>query len=300
MARKLRHHVPGAMFHVTQRGNDRRPIFLDDHDRTRYAAILGRALERHGERVHAYCLLTNHVHLLLQAAERPLSSLMHVLGLRYARWFNDRWAHSGHLFQGRYYSGFIEGEAALMLVLRYIHLNPLLAGLVADLAEHRWSSHRAYDGAEAPPHWLTTHYLLSILGRTPVEARQAYTQLLATEMMLEDLRPEVAALPRPAARHRVSFQRILDVVAKQAGCSSATILEGTRDRRTSLARFAVVHTAREIGGYALAELARLLGRDPATLYNGVARRLESPSPEWEELLEGVRLSLSSEKEIGNT
>jgi hypothetical protein len=237
---------------------------------------------------------------LLQAGERPLSSLMHALGLRYARWFNDRWAHCGHLFQGRYYSGFIAGGAQAMLVLRYIHLNPMLAALVVDPIEHRWSSHRAYSGSESPPHWLTTHYLLSLLGPTPAAARQAYAQLMSAEVTLEDLRPEVAAAPPPRARHRLSFDRILDVVAKEAGSSSTAILGHARDHRTSLARAAAVHVAREIGGYPLAELARLLGRAPATLYNGVARRTARPTLEWKDLMDGVRLSLSPEKEIGNT
>ena len=288
------------MFHVTQRGNDRRPIFLDDNDRTRYLAILGRALERHEERVHAYCLLTNHVHLLLQAGERPLSSLMHVLGFRYARWFNDRWAHCGHLFQGRYYSGFIAGGAQLMLVLRYIHLNPVLAGLVADPTEHRWSSHRAYSGAESPPHWLTRDYLLGLLGPTPATAGQAYAQLLNAEVALEDLRPGAAEAPPPRAGDRPPLDRILEVVAQEAGSSPTAILGRSRDQRTSRARFAAVHVAREIGGYPLAELARLLARSPATLCNGVARRTARPTLEWQDLIDGVRLSLSSEKEIGNT
>jgi chromosomal replication initiation ATPase DnaA len=115
------------------------------------------------------------------------------------------------------------------------------------------------------------------------------------EVRPEDLRSEVAVAPPPLARHRVPFECILDVVAKEAGCSPAAILGTSRDRRTSAARFAVVHAAREIGGYALTELARLLGRDPATLYNGVARRAASPTRDWRELMERVRLSLSLER-----
>jgi REP element-mobilizing transposase RayT len=291
----VRQHVSGAIFHVTQRGNDRRPIFLDDHDRTRYIAILGRALERHGERVHAYCLLTNHVHLLLQASQHPLSSLMHVLGTRYARWFNDRWGHCGHLFQGRFYSGFIEGEPQLLLALRYIHLNPIRAGLAADPAEHRWSSHRAYNGSELPPAFLTTQYLLSLLGRTPTAAREAYSHLVSSEVSLEDLRPEPAPAPPHLARDRVTFESILGLVAEEAGCSTAAILGDARDRHTSMARFAVVHLARELAGARLLDLARLLNRDPATLYNGAARHTASRTAAWEDLIQGVRLSLSSER-----
>jgi len=300
MARRLRQHVPGAICHVTQRGNDRRPIFLDDHDRTRYLAILGRALERQGERVHAYCLLTNHVHLLLQASDRPLSALMHVLGLRYARWFNDRWAHTGHLFQGRYYSAAIQGDPELLIVLRYIHLNPVRAGLVPEVTLHRWSSHRAYSGGESPPPWLTTGYLLALLGRTQAAARETYARLLSEDLALEDLRPTVAAPPVRRAKVYISFECILRAVAERTGCASTAILGSARDRRTSLARFAVVHLAREVAEHRLTDLARLLGRDPSTLCNGVARRVERATPEWEELVEGVRLSLSSEKEKANT
>lgn len=291
--------MPGAICHVTQRGNDRRPIFLDDNDRTRYLAILGRALERPGGRVHAYCLLTNHVHLLLQADERPLCFLMHVLGLRYARWFNDRWARTGHLFQDRYYAGVVRDEAQLLMVLRYIHLNPVRAGLVKDAADHRWSSHRAYAG-ETSPHWLTTHALLSLLGPTPQLAREAYGHLLTTEVQPEEVRASMAAAPVPPPSGRVSVERILNAVASETGCSTEAILGQSRDRRTSVARFAVVHLARECAGARLVDLARLLNRDPATLYNGVARHVESPTAEWKELVEGVRLTFSCKKEIGNT
>jgi len=299
MPRRLRPHLPGAICHVTQRGNDRRPIFLDDNDGTRYLAILGRALERHGGRVHAYCLLTNHVHLLLQATERPLWLLMHVLGLRYARWFNDRWAHTGHLFQGRYYSGVVQGEAQVLITLRYIHLNPVRAGLVTDAADHRWSSHRAYAG-DAPPHWLTTHVLLSLLGSTPHLAREAYGDLLGSKLQPEDVPPAMAGPSAPPSSERVSVERILNVVASETGCSTEAILGNSRDRRISIARFAVVHLARECAGARLVDLARLLNRDPATLYNGVARHTSSRPGAWEDLIEGVKLSLSSEKEIGNT
>jgi len=133
-------------------------------------------------------------------------------------------------------------------------------------------------------------------------AREAYGHLLSAELQPEKVRPAMAAASAPSVppSRRVSVERILNVVASETGCSTEAILGQSRNRRTSVARFAVVHLARECAGARLVDLARLLNRDPATLYNGVARRVESPTAEWKELVDGVRLSLSCEKEIGNT
>ena len=118
MARPPRPHVPGGFFHVTQRGNDRRAVFLDDQDRLRYLGILARGLAFDGSRLHAYCLLSNHLHLLVETSDRPLSQFMQRVGSRHARTFNDRWRRSGHLFQGRFHATLVANDPYLLAVVR--------------------------------------------------------------------------------------------------------------------------------------------------------------------------------------
>jgi REP element-mobilizing transposase RayT len=292
----LRLHVPGALFHVTQRGNDRRAIFLDDQDRTQYLGILGRSLWDGRERLHAYCLLTNHVHLLLQSDDRPLSDLMQLLGSRYARRFNERWSHTGHLFQGRFHASLMDDDAHLLGVVRYVHLNPCRAGLVRDPADHRWSSHRAYLG-EAAPQWLSTSLVRSALVAEGDTSGIAYAQLMnaaSDDDALQGLAGRARSRnEEPKTYLGASLDLILEEVALHSGCSVQEICGPGRSHRASAARLAVALLARTLSRSRLSEVARVLGRDPATLSSGIARRMRRGSTDWLRLVEEVRHSLSS-------
>ena len=154
MARALRTDFPGALSHVTSRGNERRPIFVDDRDREAFLAILGRAVERFSWSLTAFVLMTNHFHLLVQTREVNLSRGMHWLNTAYAVWFNRRHKRSGHLYSGRFKAFLIDKEAYEMEVLRYVVLNPVRAGMVGRPEEYTWSSYRATAGYESAPAWL--------------------------------------------------------------------------------------------------------------------------------------------------
>lgn len=161
MARPLRVCPLGAVVHVIARGNERRPIVRDDHDRLGFLSILARAVERHQWLAHAYCLMDNHYHLLVEV---PLGNLP--LGMRYvngvyAQRYNRRYDRSGHLFHARYRSILVEKDAYLLTVARYIVLNPVRAGIVQRPEHYRWSSYRATAGLEEVPAFLTTDWLLS-------------------------------------------------------------------------------------------------------------------------------------------
>jgi REP element-mobilizing transposase RayT len=144
MARKQRIHYPGALYHVILRGNARQDIFFDDGDRSRFILLLQEAVEKFGFRIHAYCLMTNHVHLAVQVGVTPLSRIMQNLSLRYTTWINRRLNRSGHLFQGRYKAVLIDADSFLLELVAYIHLNPVRAGMVATPENYHWSSHCAY------------------------------------------------------------------------------------------------------------------------------------------------------------
>jgi putative transposase len=146
MARKPRIHLSGGFYHIILRGNGGQDIFLSDADRYRFLLLLQEGTCRFGYRVHAFCLMTNHLHLVLQAGNIPLSRGLQNLSFRYTRWVNGREKRTGHLFQGRYKAVLIDGDSYLLELVRYIHLNPLRAGMVQNPEEYPWTSHPAYLG----------------------------------------------------------------------------------------------------------------------------------------------------------
>ncbi len=173
MARKPRIHLPGGLYHVVLRGNGGQDVFLTDADYCRFYLLLQEGTFRFGYRVHAFCLMANHIHLALQVGEIPLSGGMQNLSFRYTRWLNWREKSSGHLFQGRYKAVLVDGDTYLLELVRYIHLNPVRAGMVTKPEEYPWSGHRAYLGKEALP-WLTAGWTLAQFGNSAAKARAAY------------------------------------------------------------------------------------------------------------------------------
>lgn len=154
MARPLRLEFPGALYHITSRGNERRPIFRSDRDRKKFLDFLGETARRFGWSITAWVLMTNHFHLVVQIAEPNLSRGMHWLNSRYAGWFNRIRKRSGHLFQGRFKALLIEKEAYFAEVLRYVVLNPVRAHMVERPEEYNWSSYQATAGYHAAPDWF--------------------------------------------------------------------------------------------------------------------------------------------------
>ncbi|MGH7771997.1 MAG: transposase, partial [Candidatus Binatia bacterium] len=144
MARKPRVYFPGAFYHVISRGNQGQMIFHDDVDRERYLSLLREVQTRYGPKLYAYVLMGNHVHLLMEVGGVPLSKIMQNLQFRYTRYYNQRYRKIGHLFQGRYKAILCDRESYLLELVRYIHLNPVRAGLTRHIDGYRWSSHPIY------------------------------------------------------------------------------------------------------------------------------------------------------------
>ena len=164
MPRKPRSYSAGLIAHVTIRGNNQQPIFLADSDRKFFLNLLSRYKARHQFRLYSYVLMDNHVHLLLACTQKsPLSRVMQVLITQYARWFNRKYHRNGHLFQGRFYNAWVGRDPYFVVASRYIHLNPVRAGLVRKPAEYFWSSYRAAIGLN-PGEWLDLSFLLGLFG----------------------------------------------------------------------------------------------------------------------------------------
>jgi REP element-mobilizing transposase RayT len=176
MPRRPRPQISGGLYHVTMRGNNRRVVFTSDADRRLFLTSLGTARERCGWRVHAYCLMTNHFHLLVETPEPNIAIGMQWLNSRYAHCFNQAYGRIGHLFQRRYADGLIRDEEHLRTVLRYIALNPVKAGLCKRPEDYPWSSYRATLGLAACPSFLTVDWLLNRFADDQREGRFGYQE----------------------------------------------------------------------------------------------------------------------------
>jgi len=151
MARKRREWIPGDTLHITSRGNRKEVLFYDDEDRYFYLALLAKAKKKYPFYLHSYCLMNNHIHLLLETTHIPPGKIIHTTHTSYARYFNNRYNLVGHVFQGRYVSKRIMDAAHFLYVSRYIHRNPLEANIASDLSSYFWSSYPSYiNGKEDP------------------------------------------------------------------------------------------------------------------------------------------------------
>jgi putative transposase len=165
---------PGALVHVTARGNEKRPTFLDDRDRRRFLELLAESIRRFEWIVTAYVLMSNHFHVLLQLTEVSLSDGMKWLNGKYAQWFNAAHSRVGHLFQGRFESPLVEKQTYFEEVLRYIVLNPVRAKMVGHPEDYEWSSYRATAGLCDAPDWLAVDNALASFGDDRGVARARY------------------------------------------------------------------------------------------------------------------------------
>jgi REP element-mobilizing transposase RayT len=166
MARPLRIEFPGALYHVTSRGNERKAIFKTLRDREKFLSYLESATERYGAVVHVYCLLGN------------LSKIMQHINGAYTNYFNTKRERSGHLFQGRYKAVLVEADKYAKELSRYIHLNPVRAGMVKTPEEYEWSSCRYYTVERKAPGWLQRDFILSYFDAKPTSAMKIYRRFV--------------------------------------------------------------------------------------------------------------------------
>ena len=171
--------IAGGVYHVTARGNRRQAIYSDTRSRERFLFVLDDVVTRMRWRVHAYCLMTNHYHLLVETLDPNIGRGMERLNGIYARWFNWRHGYAGHLFERRYHDELVERDAHLFELARYIVLNPVRAKLCAHPAEWKWSSYNAAVANIEPPSFLTLDWLLAQFGSTPAAARKHYADFIA-------------------------------------------------------------------------------------------------------------------------
>jgi REP-associated tyrosine transposase len=288
MARKPRLHVPGGLYHVILRGNAQQDIFFDDHDRHVFYALMSEGCRRFGYRIHAFCLMSNHVHLAIQPGEKSLSPALHNLTFRYTRHINKARGQVGHLFQGRYRALLVDADSYLLELVRYIHLNPVRARIVRDALKYPHSGHGGYLGKRHFD-FLTTDWVLSQFSDRAGVARERYARFVA-EGVSEGRREEFhrgmseagvigadrfAEQALKAAGERKfrapSLDQLVSSVCESAGVNPQELAKPSRKRALSRTRSLIGWLAKESGAGSLSELARRFKRDLSTLSRGVDR-----------------------------
>lgn len=179
MARPLRIEYRGAFYHVMNRGQRQEPIVLDRRDRERFLSDLGRLRGQFHVLIHGYCLMTNHYHLILETPEGNLSRAVQWLNVAYAAYYNRRHQCAGHVFQGRFKSLLVDATTYLEVLSRYIHLNPVRAGLVSCAWDYEWSSCRCFVGHAAVPPWLEVNRILGGFSATKKAAQRRYAAYMS-------------------------------------------------------------------------------------------------------------------------
>ena len=319
MARPPRLQFPGAVYHVTARGNEQRPIFRDDLDRREYLDRIVHYRERFRFQLLAYCLMTNHVHLAVRSSAVPLSRVMAGLQSSYAQWFNRRHARVGHLFQGRYKAFLVQEDRYLLALIRYVHLNPVAAGVVANASGYSWSSDRYFRSGNGPS-WLDLDAALPTLGPNRRSAVRRYVELVdgpGPHPSYEDLGvieqivkgDESFALERFEAGNQlepplrgVSEDRLIEIVARNRGLTKADLTGPQQGGAIAFARCVAAYIARRASRISMRRLARRFRRDDSAFVRPIARlerRLESDATlrdQIDRILAELRSSPETRKE----
>jgi len=247
MARPLRLEFAGALYHITARGDRREPIYEDDDDRAAFLGLLGEVSQQHNWLCHAYCLMGNHYHLLVERPDGNLSRGMRQLNGVYTQKHNRRHGRVGHVFQGRYKAILVEKESYLLELARYIVLNPVRARMVHAPVEWPWSSYRANVRLESPSAGVYVDWILAAFGDDRGKAIDGYKEFVAngkglpspwqelknqiylgSEQFVADMQQEIDLAQRldefPASQHRPPPQP-LEHYASTAADRDAAILQ---------------------------------------------------------------------------
>ena len=287
MPRKSRLHLRGGLYHVILRGNAGHDIFFEEEDRFFFYSLLDEGTRRFGYRVHAFCLMNNHIHLALQMGGQPLSKGLQNLTFRYARHINKTQNRAGHLFQGRYKALLVDADSYGLELVRYIHLNPVRERLVTDPADYEYSGHTGYLGKRAFS-FLTTDWVLSQFDERVAIARRRYLQFIAEAMgqrqpaefhqskenrVLGDDRFVAHALQasgEPVGVRKPNLDRIVAYVCKGSGLNEEQLARAGKGRAEAQTRALIGWLAVNSSNVTLTEVARRFRRDLSGISRAVS------------------------------
>jgi putative transposase len=291
VARPLRVQFPGAFYHITSRGNERKPVFITDTDRKKFLSYLQSAHEKYGALLHCFCFLPNHYHLLLETPRGNLSEILHHINGAYTTYFNIKRKRSGHLFQGRFKAILVEKEVYAQELSRYIHLNPVRAGLAEDPSSYPWSSYPYYVGLAKRPSWMETRTILGYFSRDEKEANKAYrdfveqgtgkeirnplkevvgSTFLCGESYIEQV-VRRGGIPLSDDKRNVPALRVLD--KRPSLKEIENWIQGVISRQEEIFRKFCLYFSHRFGGYSLEEIGAYYGMKGAAV-SQAARRFQ--------------------------
>jgi putative transposase len=303
MARKPRIQFEGAFYHVMVRGNQRQNIFLDDADCYRYLEGISKYKIRCKFLLYAYVLMDNHVHLLVETPEDPISRIMQLINFTYTQYFNRKYGKEGHLFQGRYKAILCDRDSYLLSLVRYIHRNPVKAGITTDAVGYQWSSYKEYfaDNSEL----VDTAGALCMFSERPSIARRKFRafmeenpdeelpytitdqRLAGDDRFLEKIAKKTDRFEKPEKKPR--YDMLIEAVRSATGVGIAEIISKSRDEEVKNARSVLIILARE-SGYRLKELQEKLKRDDTVICRVAG---EGMTEEGQKMLKRARRELSA-------
>lgn len=290
MPRKRRIHYRYAIYHVMLRGNYRQNIFHDDEDRKIFCKILERCTKKYLCSIHLFCLMTNHIHLVIEVSDIPLSKIMQNISSLYSMLHNRRYNKIGHLFQGRYKSNLIQNEAYLLELCHYIHANPIQARMCQSLDDYLWSSHLVYSKKQSLS-WLTTqyieqllselvnaksnHYISFIKNRENTYKKPAYCSFDDSgELVIRDsVKLKMKNIPTLGLKN-IPLRKIANVVCAELNLSMKELTSERQTQSIALARSLVTYFAHYHASYTLQDISAALGRKPDSLSKTLQRHLE--------------------------
>ena len=285
MARPPRLEFDGAIYHITSRGNALGRIFFADRDRERFLEVFGEVVDRYGWLCHAYCLMSNHYHLLIETPDSNLSRGMRQINGIYTQWINREYGRTGHVFQGRFKSILVEKESHLLELARYVVLNPVRANMVHSPREWQWSSYSATAGLGEIPGFLSVGWLLAQFDIDPSGAMHCYRKfvqqgrdvtvwnqlrsgsILGSDEYINQLKPLLDTM-----RDVVEISRSERLAARP---SLESIFADAVDRPT---RNECIYEATRVHGYTLKEVGNHLGLYYSTISSIAKRVAESRTP----------------------
>ncbi|KAB2951640.1 transposase [Heliorestis acidaminivorans] len=226
MPRRARVKSSTGIYHAMLRGINRQIIFEDNEDYEKILQIIQVCKEKSGFELYGYCLMSNHIHLLIKEAQEDLGLIFKRIGSRYVKWYNQKYERTGHLFQDRFKSEVVETENYFLTVLRYIHQNPLKAGLVEDIANYRWSSYNEYISKE---NLCDTNLALSLFSNESPKALALFTEHNKTENKDKCLENE--------EQHKVTDSEAEKIILNTSGVRNLNLIQKLdKDKRNKIIR----------------------------------------------------------------
>jgi REP element-mobilizing transposase RayT len=299
MGRLLRIEYPGALYHITSRGNEGQKTFLDEADRLKFLEIIKDYHDRYGILIHSYVLMDNHYHLVLETPMANLVKVMHGMNGRYTSYFNRTHSRSGHLFQGRYKAILVDKEPYLLQLSRYVHLNPVRAGVVEHPESYQWSSYAGYIGKGKKYEWIEYSWVLGQFGSHAGVAGKKYRiyteealeggiesplknvygqVMLGGDEFVKKIRGMLKGKPldhqiveRKRLKELPPPHSVIKIVTKAFGAKEAEIRE--KGKRNSIARKTAIYLVQRYTGLSNEVIGKLFGGIHFTAVSKVSARL---------------------------